>query len=177
MNGRNPSHIWQATPEGLLVTSHNELQGPRHKSDFPNQAAITEFLRGLLRGGRTQVTWSRDSGVAYNTLTNYFSAKPPKMSAENLLRLIVAADAVRELGEWLAKYGGTWHAPVATGFLAISPEDQADLEAHEAAAPVPPDSSAVRSPSGRARDAASQSRPKPDDRAGKGKARQKRPGQ
>jgi hypothetical protein len=80
--------------QGLLVASHNELQRANHIPDFPDQAAITTFLRGLLTEGRTQVTWARDSGVPYNTLTNYFTAAAPKMSAENLLRLVISASQV-----------------------------------------------------------------------------------
>jgi hypothetical protein len=95
--------------QGLLVASHNELRGRSHIPAFPDQAAITAFLRGLLREGRTQVSWAADAKIPYNTLTNYFTDKSPKMSAENLLRLVLAAGAVGEFGEWLAKYGGTFH--------------------------------------------------------------------
>jgi hypothetical protein len=95
--------------QGLLVASHNELQRANHIPDFPDQAAITTFLRGLLTEGRTQVTWARDSGVPYNTLTNYFTAAAPKMSAENLLRLVISASAGESFAVWLAKYGGTIH--------------------------------------------------------------------
>lgn len=76
---------------------------------MPDQAAITAFLRGLLKEGRTQVSWAADAGIAYNTVTNYFTAGAPKMSAENLLRLVVSAGAVEDFSVWLAKYGATFH--------------------------------------------------------------------
>lgn len=109
MNGRDSSHIWQTTKGGLFAASHNELRGRAHISDFPDQAEITAFLRSLIREGRTQPKWASDSGIPYNTLTNYFTEKPPKMSAENFLRLVLAADGSDDLNQWLAKYGATIH--------------------------------------------------------------------
>lgn len=96
------------------MASHNELHGVGHISDFPDQAAITAFLRGLLRDGRTQVSWAAAARIPYNTLTNYFTDKAPKMSAENLLRLVIAADAGGEFAAWLAKKGGTIHTRAKT---------------------------------------------------------------
>lgn len=89
----------------LLVASHTELHGLAHKADFPDQAAITAFLRGLMSGARTQVTWAEDADVKYNTLTNWFTEEPPRMSAESLLRLVIAARAEDSLADWLRGYG------------------------------------------------------------------------
>lgn len=97
------------------MASHNDLARTRHIPDFPDQAAITTFLRGLLKEGRTQVSWASDAGIAYNTFTNYFTAAAPKMSAENLLRVVIAADAVPEFAAWLATYGGTFHTAAKKG--------------------------------------------------------------
>lgn len=91
------------------MASHNDLPGSRHISAFPDQPAITSFLRSLLKDGRTQVTWASDAKVPYNSLTNWFAAEAPKMSAVNFLRLVIAARAEKDLATWLAKHGGTWH--------------------------------------------------------------------
>lgn len=92
------------------MASHNDLRGSRHIPDFPDQSEITGFLRSLLEGEeRTQVTWAADAGIPYNTLTNWFTKKPPLMSAEAFLRLVIAANGAKALTTWLANYGGTWH--------------------------------------------------------------------
>lgn len=75
-----------------------------HKTDFPDQKAITAFLRTLLSEERNQVWLADEARVKYNTLTNWFTEDPPDMSAINLLRLVIAADAVDEFALWLKDF-------------------------------------------------------------------------
>lgn len=88
-----------------MVASHNDLQARGHIPDFPDQQAITAFLRGLLRDGRTQVSWASEAGIPYNSFTNWFTSKPPAMSAESLLRVVKAAGAEADLADWLRTFG------------------------------------------------------------------------
>lgn len=72
-----------------------------HKPAFPDQRDISGFLRSRLNAERTQVTWAADALLPYNTVTNWFTEEPSRMSGEALLRLVIAADAVDEFAEWL----------------------------------------------------------------------------
>lgn len=86
------------------MASHNDLREHPHIPDFPDQTAITAFLRGLLGNGRTQVSWAADAGIPYNSFTNWFTTKPTAMSAEALLRVVKAAGAENALADWLRNF-------------------------------------------------------------------------
>lgn len=72
-----------------------------HLSAFPDQQEISAFLRTLLTPDLTQVILADRAGIPYNTLTNWFTEKPSRMSAESLLRIVIAAGAETRLRDWL----------------------------------------------------------------------------
>lgn len=108
------------------MASHNELRGRGHIPDTLDQAAITAFLRGLLdTTGMTQVSWAAAAGIPYNTLTNYFTEDPPKMTAVYLMRLVKAAGAEQELADWLQNFTGDSRLPADTPLRQVA-EGQGD---------------------------------------------------
>lgn len=74
-----------------------------HKPDFPAQTDIAGFLKTL--GKHDDV--SRAADIPSSTYAKWHQSDPAIMSAENLLRVVVALGAEKRFYEWLRGFRGS----------------------------------------------------------------------
>lgn len=148
-----------------------------HKTAFPDKAAVAAFVKGLRPTHQAMYRELTRGGMDLSpeTVKNWYLKPPGEMEATKLLGVVIALRAQSTFFEWVARLSSgavsLEDIPVATGFLAISPQDQEDLEAHEAVETARSGSSAAPVPSAPAPDASSRLPARSAARGGKGKAR------